>query len=461
MRLSISGPATSHTWPPPVSDRFPKLGKSGPSRQPEGYSDLTFSHPGACHRAAGRTLTHRSEGPLSMSLLSSRAPRRATAVAAAATLVVGASLAVSAQSASAVTNYGVTITTVSPVKVGASLGNRVVVINGTNFDEDQITGITLGADADCANLQSYVVTSSTQISVKTPNTVGNTPSGTAVAGCIPSPGGAAEDVTIIQTGSGTATKTAALTFVPPPSIDEFDATSGSEKFPVYTDNSSSLAVADRVRELSAAGAQVIRVKAGTDFAFDGRATSGLSGTLGGKPLTTVGFVAADGSAQAATAAPVANANFWLATTGTALTASTTPVLSITQGTVARNFASTATGLTIVTTPTVVSLDKTSGKTGAATTVKITGTNFSTVASELAVTICGKSAPLASTPVPTATSITVITPNAAATPATTLADLKTAIGGTAGVCPVVVTRTVNSVSASSAITPTSFFAFVDR
>src|SRR5689334_5771877 len=101
------------------------------------------------------------EGLLPMSLLSSERRRRAAAVGAAAGLVAGVSLVGSP--AQATVNYGVTITSVSPAKVAAGLGNRVVTITGTNFDEDQIESIDLGSDADCQALTSYVVISSTTI----------------------------------------------------------------------------------------------------------------------------------------------------------------------------------------------------------------------------------------------------------------------------------------------------------
>lgn len=389
-----------------------------------------------------------------MSLLSLRAPRRVLTAAAAGTLLVGAPLIVLGPASPAVADYGVTITSSSPLKVPANMANRVVVITGTNFDEDQIVSIKLGSDPDCAAITSYVVTSSTTISVKTP---GNGTDTATVPGCAPSPNPAVgEDITINQTGAGNPTVTkpgsasAGIIFVPPPSIDAVAAN------PVITDNSSALDTADQVKALSTAGGQLLRIRSGASFAFDGRATAGLSGTYGGKPLTTVGFQATDGSAQAANAAPGAvGNNYWLARTATALPATATPVLTITQGTVARTFETAATGTTIVATPTVTGLDVTSGKTGAATTVKITGTNFSTTPGDLTVTMCGVTAEIVGAT--TLTSITVQTPNPGSTPATTTAALKTAIGGTAGVCPVVVTKG----GVASPITAASFFAFLDR
>ncbi|WP_306216036.1 IPT/TIG domain-containing protein [Actinoplanes sp. RD1] len=376
-----------------------------------------------------------------MSLLATRRSRLA-ASASAATLVVGATLAVTATPAFAA---DMTITSVAPAKVAAGSANRVVIITGTNFDEDAISDISLGTDTDCQDLSTYVVTSATQISVKTPG-VGTTGS---APGCAASANGTAESVTIDPSATGAAdvVKTGAITFVTPPSLDAV-----ADK-PVITDNSSQLATADQIQTLNAAGGQLLRITAGSDFAFDGRASAGLTGTYGGKPLTSVGFIAADGTAQAATAAPTANGNVWLARTATGLTASTDPTLSITQGTVSKNFLNAATGTTIVSTPTVTSLDVNSGKVNAATTVKVTGTNFSTTLGDMAVSFCGVSGTV------TASTATVVT---VTTPTTVSGTAGTGIGtATAGVCPVVVSKTQNGVTTSSPVTPTSFFAFVDR
>ncbi|WP_305782338.1 IPT/TIG domain-containing protein [Symbioplanes lichenis] len=347
-----------------------------------------------------------------------------------------------------------TITTVTPSKVAAGQANRVILINGTNFDEDQITGITLGSDPDCANLQSYVVTSATQISVKTPAAVpaASNPA-TAAPGCVATTG-AAEDVTVLQVdasgATGSVTKSAAVTFVPPPSLTALVTTAGSEAYPAYTENSAELTDATkRVRDLTTAGGQAIRIKASGDFAFSGATSAGLSGTLGGKPLTTVGFLTPLGATQAATAAGDAG-NYWIARTGTALTASATPTLSITQGTVTRNFVVADHGLTIVATPVVTSLDVNSGKVNAATTVKITGTGFSGTPADLSVTFCGVAAPT-----PTASTLTSIT---VTTPTTVSGTAGTGLGtATAGVCPVVVTKG----GVSSPVTSSTYFAFLDR
>jgi hypothetical protein len=379
-----------------------------------------------------------------MSLLATRRSRLA-ASASAATLVVGATLAVTATPAFAA---DMTITTVSPAKVAAATANRVILINGTNFDEDSIASITVGGDADCAALTSYVVTSPTQISLKTPGNGTNTAS---VPGCAASSGGTAESITITPTSSGgaTVTKASAVTFVTPPTIDVL------ANNPVISDNSSLLAAADQVKDFTTAGGQLLRIKSGGDFLFDGRTAAGLTGTYGGKALTTVGFQNSDGTTLAATAAPTGSYNYWLARTGTALTAATDPTLAITQNTVGKNFATAATGTTISASPTVTSLDVTSGKTGAATTFKITGTGFSTTAGDLTVKVCGRTADISGSP--TLTSITAVTPNANSSTATDLTALKTAIGGTAGVCPVTVTKG----GVTSPVTSGSFFAFVDR
>lgn len=370
-----------------------------------------------------------------MSLL---ATRRSRLAASATALLAGASLIAAAVPAYAA---AMTISTVTPAKVGAGMANRTVTVNGTNFDEELIGSVSLGGDTNCAKLDNFIVTSSTQLSLKTP-----------ASGCAASNGGNPEAVTIYGTDGSTvlATKAAVLTFIPSPSLADV-----GDK-PVVTDNSAALDLAGRVQALNAAGGQVVRIKAGADFAFDGRSAAALSGTLNGKALTTVGFLAADGTTvQAVNSAPAGPGNYWLARTGTSMLASATPSLVVNQNTVSRTFASTATDLTVVAAPMISSLDVTSGKIGAATRVRIIGTSFSATSSELAVTFCGLPAPI--TGATSVNSISVVVPNPAATPPTSLDDLVAALGGTAGVCPVVVTRG----GVSSPVTSVTAFAFLDR
>jgi hypothetical protein len=379
-----------------------------------------------------------------MSLLSPRRSRAVAVTASAAVLVIGASLVTQASPAYA---DAMTITTVLPIKVAAGLANRVVVITGTNFDEDLIGGVTLGADPDCALLTSYVVSSATSISVKTP---GNGTAG-APPGCAASSGGTAETVTIVAADLTTtlAAKTSAITFVPPPAI----ATISGSQNAVITENSSALPIASQVTQLNAAGNQIIRIKAGASFAFTG-AGSSLSGTLGGKALTTVSFLSAADGPQTLTGAGD-NGNTWIAKTGTSLTASATPTLTITQSAVSRSFTSVETGLTIVAVPTVTSLGVKEGKSGAATATTIVGTNFGTTIGEIGVTFCGVAAPAPSAV--TATLITLVTPTA-------VAGLSPGLGllTNSGVCPVVVTRTPSGGSALvSPVSTTSAFTFLDR
>lgn len=364
-----------------------------------------------------------------MPLLSSRRQRRAAAVGAAAGLVVSATLAGSP--AQAVVNYGVTITTVTPAKIAAGLANRVVIINGTNFDEDQILSIDLGADPDCQELTSYVVTSSTSISVKTPGE-GDNPG----AGCS---AGAAAAVNINQTEAGEATKAAAITFVDPPTIAAAN--------PISTENSAALDAANRVTKVSTTGGQNIRIKAGTGTAFSGVAGAGLSGTFGGKPLTTVGFLAPDLSAQATSAAGT-NGNYWIAKTGTGLsTASNT--LTITLNGVSKTFSAADTGLTIAAIPTITSLDVTSGKAKSATAVKITGTNFTTTPADWRVTFCGEAV------TPSASTATQLTVNA---PATIGDEVGFADDVWEGVCPV---RAYPAAAPTniSPVSPGSYFTYL--
>ncbi len=354
-----------------------------------------------------------------MSLLSSRRRRSAAAVTAAAGLVVSASLAMGTPAQAAV-NYNVTFTGASPAKVSAGTSNRVIILTGTNFDEDQITGIDLGSDPDCANLQSYVVSSSTSISVKTPG-AGSNPGDGCAAG--------AADITINQTNSGTVTRAAAVTFVNPPAL--------AAAKPIITENSSTLLAANQVTNFTTTGGQTIRIKADANTTFSGLSANALSGSFGGKPLTTVGFVAPDGTAQANSAAGTPG-NFWIAKTATALAANATPTLTISQNGVSKTFQSTDIGNpTIVGVPTVTSLDVTSGKSNTATTVKITGTNFGTTVGDWTVNFCGLPGVVTAA---TATVLTVTTP-------TNVGGNASGLGAStyAGVCPVVVVGANNGTS----------------
>ena len=362
--------------------------------------------------------------------------------AAAALLVAGAGLIVPAAPAHAA---AMTISSVTPLKVAAGTADQVLVVTGTNCSADLIGAVRVGAASACAWITDHIVTSASRLTFKTP-----------AGGCAASPGGVAEAVTILAADGVTAlaTRLAAVTFVPPPAI------AAVEDKPVYAENSSLLDLEDRITALDAAGNQVVRIKAGPDFAFDGRTPAALTGSLNGRPLTSVGFRGPDGTTvQGTNAAPAGPGNYWLARTTAPLGASVVPALVVTQHTVSRTFASTATGVTSVTTPYVGSLDVRSGKTGAATAVRLTGSAFGTLPAELAVTMCGLPAPFVGTP--TANSITVRTPSPDNSPPTATADLVAALGGTSGICTIRVTRGTGPDAVSSAVTPVTYFAFVDR
>ncbi|GAA4928608.1 hypothetical protein GCM10025331_10280 [Actinoplanes utahensis] len=321
--------------------------------------------------------------------------------------------------------YGVTLTAVSPTKLAAGLANRVVTLTGTNFDEDQILSIDLGADADCQALTSYVVTSATSIAVKTPT-----------GGC---DAGAAAPVTINQTETGEVVKTGAITFVDPPTITASN--------PISTENSAALDAADRVTKLSTTGGQVIRIKAGSGTTFTGQSGAALSGTFGGKALTTVGFLDNAGAPQLASAAGNAG-NYWIARTGTGLSAASN-TLTINLNGVSKTFSSADTGLTIAPIPTVTSLDVTSGKAKTATTVKITGTNFTATAADWRVEFCGEDV------TPSAATTTQLT---VTTPATIGDEVGFPDTVWEGVCPVRVYPAATPANISP-VSPGSFFTYL--
>jgi IPT/TIG domain len=214
-------------------------------------------------------------------------------------------------------------------------------------------------------------------------------------------------------------------------------------------NGTALGVANQVTNLIPAGNQLIRIKAFTDFAFNGASAASLSGSIGGKTLTTVGFVAADGTAQGLTTAPTANGNFWVARTGTTLTPTGTNAnLSITQNGVTRAFTPTETGLAWPNVPTVTSLDIDSGKAAGGTVVKITGTGFSATPGDFTVSFCGIDV------TPSASTLVLLT---ATSPPTSNLALGLGLTVYGGVCPVVVTRIVGGLK--SPISADSNFTYL--
>ncbi|GAB3863530.1 IPT/TIG domain-containing protein [Dactylosporangium cerinum] len=367
----------------------------------------------------------------------SRLARAVSIGAAAATLLV----VVQPLPAHAATLPG-TLALTSPAngKLAALTKNQVVTLTvsgtgATALSEDNVVAVKLGADPNCDDLTNYVVTSATTITVKTPST-----------GCIAS--SAAEEVAILFNdiaSPDTIAKASAITFVSPPKLGLL-ATK-----PVINDNSSAISdVTKQAQRFLTSGAQVVRVKAAADFAFDPRTTAGLKANLGGKDGTDVKVYDATTGLTQRTAATATDqtvtadvGNYLTFKTAAGMDANNDTII-ITQNGVSKSFLKADTGADVVVGPAITSMNVTSGKATGGTVVAITGTNFNKTLSAYAndgsntvkVMFCGIEADnygVTSPATPAVNSggtvITVITPNVTAD--------ALGVGATnyAGVCPV--------------------------
>ncbi|MBM2621594.1 IPT/TIG domain-containing protein [Actinoplanes sp. LDG1-06] len=337
----------------------------------------------------------------------------------------------------------IAVTSPSNAKIAADTAKQVVLLTVSGagapvLSEDTVTGVDLGGDAACQNLDTYVVTSATTISVKTPT-----------GGCPVSSGGTAEPI-VLRISGDTLTKTSAITFVPPPAI----AAVGDN--PVITDNSVSLLPANQVKTFNSAGGQYVRITADAAFAFDPRSSAALSVNMGGKAGTDVKvYATATGTTPLANTVAGSVGNALTFKTASGMT-TTDPLVTITQNGVSKSFLPAATGVSVVTPPTVTGLSLTSGRAGDATAVTVKGTNFDKVGGNYGTTtlvkFCGQNATFAATPVNAAgTEIYAITPTA----------VTTMLGASkyAGPCDVVVTNSTPSAGNTSAVNAAASFTFV--
>jgi hypothetical protein len=349
-------------------------------------------------------------------------------------------LAPSAAHAATLTNATIKVTSPSNGKVAAGLEKQVVqlTVSGTGapaLSEDTVASITLG---DCTAIDSYVVTSATTISVKTPT-----------GGCTATVG--AGDVASIVLASGDdITTNNAITFVPPPAID----TAANKS--VITDNSVNLPSASKVQGFIANGGQYVRVVADPAYAFDPKTAAGLAVNFGGKAGTEVKVYAdATSTTPLATTANGSVGNSLTFKTASGMTASATPTLTITQNGVSASFLNADTAATIVPAPTITSLSVTAGKAKGTTQVVITGANFDKVTGDYGttynVTFCGVAATSFGTP-PVNTAGTAITVTA---PDVTNVTPGLGVGVYAGACPVVISDGTNP----SPVSNTAVFTYV--
>ncbi|MDR6326117.1 IPT/TIG domain-containing protein [Actinoplanes couchii] len=341
----------------------------------------------------------------------------------------------------------ITVSTPTNGKIAADTSKQVVVLvvsgtNATPLMETNVTGVKLGADPDCANIQSYVVSSATTLTVKTPD-----------GGCAASANNTAESISILFGATDTIDKASAITFVNAPAL-----VAAASK-PVFTDNSLNLDVADKVQRFNAAGGQTVRVLADSAFAFDPRSSYGLTVTFGGKAGSEV-KVYADATSttplSATTAGTIGNSLTFKTGAGMSTTDAS---MTIFQNGVAKTFNAAATGVTgISANPTITSVTPPSGRTKTAQQVVITGTNFDKVAANYGngtnVRFCGVAALAFGTPAVNAagTQITVTVPAAVADSTPGLGT-----GVTAGSCPVQVSD--GTPGGTSPVTPAAVYTFV--
>ncbi|MBU2666443.1 hypothetical protein KOI35_23335 [Actinoplanes bogorensis] len=395
-----------------------------------------------------------SEADMAPSFFQSRAARgRAVALVGAAALATG----LMAAPAYAAVSGTITVTSPSNGKVAALTAKQVVLLtvsgaNATPLSEDNVVSVDLGS---CTSIMTYVVTSPTTLSVKTPGT------------CAASTNGVAEAVNINFTGSDVLTKASAITFVPPASLVAVASK------PVIAENSSGQATAQQTQRFFSQGGQYIRVKAGSGYAFDPRAAAALKVTLGGKDATEVKVYAgtttgglnqgdqltASNTTDAVLTAQVGN---YLTFKSTAGMDESNDTITIAQNGVSKSFLTADTGADVKTGPVITATSVSTGKSTGGTTVVLTGTNFDKTNANWAVSgtahvfFCGVEATYPTTVVNTAgTSLTVVTPS--------VSGVSAGLGTTtyAGTCPIKVTDSSYTPAWSSPVSPSADFVFTQE
>lgn len=333
-------------------------------------------------------------------------------------------------SAAVVTGGNIVVSSPSSGKVAANRPGQVIFLTltmptGVTLSEELIQSVSLGA-ARCTDVEWSIVVGTTQLAVTTPDDEADD----TLDGCAPTASTTVgEKITITFTNpeNDTWEKSASnLFFITPPAIaDEEDA-------PIFPENSMGLAADERATRLLASGNQIVRVVAADNYAFSGGTAAGLAVTVGGKAATQVKAWSKANPAVALTtaAAPADKGNTLSFKTAAGMTASASPVVTITQNGVSTTFTAADTGLTIVAAPVVTAVSPVSLKAGATTTVTLTGTGF---VSGTTATVCGVAADAAA-------------PNAGGTSMTISVDTDEIVDDAdglgpatfSGVCPVVLT-----------------------
>lgn len=309
-------------------------------------------------------------------------------VTAAAVVAAGVTFA---NSAGAATSTIVTVTAVSPANIAALTANQVITITGTGFDEDAITDVSF-ANTGCTALP-YIVTSATTLVVKTKATC---VAGTNVVVTVTD---TSSNTAVSVPGSGTKMK---LNFITAPDL----ATPSATVHPVVLDNTAGMSYANQTTFGTSAPAlkagSVIRVTSGA-VPFVNTTTAKLSAKVNGVAVTDVVLV---GSAAG---------NYFTAKLGST-PASATPIISITNNLVSKNFTYqdqsggspaydpgthdfTIAGSGITVSPAF-------GAVKGGTVLSITGSGFSTTAGNNVMTVGGVACPNSGTPTATLVKCTV-------------------------------------------------------
>jgi hypothetical protein len=339
----------------------------------------------------------------------------------------------------------ITIATPANGRLAAGTAKQVLMLNvaGATLSEGQVIGVNLGSSPACQSIPTYIITSATTMTVKTPT--GGCPVTTAPDG---------DNIEILFAGGKTLTKTGGLYLVTPPAI------AAAADRPVINDNSAMLASANQVTRFLASGGQTVRVRADATYAFDPRGAAALGVTFGGKPGSEVKvFDGATGVQVMPTTDAAPGAGNYLTFKTVAGLSADDAGLTITQNGVSRTFAAADTGVSIMVAPAVASLSVTSGKSRAPTSTVVTGSGFSKTLADYTgdaptwrVQFCRVRATVTAVNA-TGTSLTVTTPD--------VSDNADGLGKGvfAGTCPVTVTDV--GTGATSPISGGGYFSFLNE
>ncbi|MGN6609616.1 MAG: IPT/TIG domain-containing protein [Jatrophihabitans sp.] len=211
-----------------------------------------------------------------MTIRINTAGKRAAAVAAVAGTVVAGVFGMSG-SANA-TSTTPTITKLSVHRIATSIGNQLIVVTGTNFDENTISNVKLvdtqNSNASvCTTAPTYIVASPTSLLVKTANDCAVAKSKVGVDIHPTSGSDIVSDPTVAAM---------ALDLVAPPTL--FDDDTSVPDAPVFLVNGGSAAP---VTVAPMSGGQIVEVKGDGTYHFTTSTAYPLKASIGGVPLTNL------------------------------------------------------------------------------------------------------------------------------------------------------------------------------